>query len=309
VTLLNKRYLVFDISNLLYRTFFAHKSEEDITVAGLAHHTALLTLNKYYRQFKPDKVIMAFDRPSWRKEYTQSEACLSKKPYKGNRRQKMTPKEKAKYELFLKNLAEFEDMIRNHTSIIALAGEQLEADDLVSGFVQVKSLEDDSEIIIVSGDKDMIQLLGYPRVRLIDPATGKDRTLDEWDGDAELFLFEKCLRGDLGDNVMSAYPRVRSTRIMKAYKDELERQNMMHEQWTAPDGRTFVVKEVFKENQLLMDLRCQPPEIQKRIIQTVLHALENTGTYSYFHFMRFLGKFELKKLAEQAEQFAHLLSR
>lgn len=303
------RYLVFDISNLLYRTFFAHRGEEDITLAGLAHHMALSTLNKYFRQYKPHKIVMCFDRTSWRKEYSVSEQSISKRPYKGNRRQKMTPKDKVKYQEFLDHLADFEILMRDHTSIITLAGDGLEADDLVAGFVQIYSMEEDNEIIVISGDKDMIQLLGYPNVRIVDPATGKDRTLDEWDGDAEYFMFEKCLRGDLGDNVMSAYPRIRSTRIKKAYENELERVNLMQESWKNPEGDEFMVKEVFKENQLLMDLRKQPDHIQLRVIQTVLAGMKNPGAFSYFHFMKFLGKYELKKLAEQADQFVQMLSR
>lgn len=306
---MNKRYIVFDITNLLYRTFFAHKGEDDITLAGLASHGALITLNKYFREFKADKVVMCFDRSSWRKEYTASAECLSQKPYKGNRRQKMTPKDKQKYELFLKHLAEFEIMMRDHTSVITLAGEGLEADDLVAGVCQIYTMDEDVEIIIISGDKDMIQLLHYPGVRVVDPATGKDRTLEEWDNDAEYFLFEKCLRGDLGDNVMSAYPRVRTTAIKKAYTDELEKVNLMNHEWTNVDGRTFKVKDLFKENQMLMDLRKQPDYIQKRVVKTVLDGFKNPGTFSYFHFMRFLGKYELKKIAEQAETFVNLLSR
>ena len=187
------KYLVFDITNILYRTFFAHKTEDDITVAGLASHTALVTINKYFRTFKPHKIIMCFDRTSWRKEYTKSDECVSGKPYKGNRRQKMTPKEKERYELFLSHLNDFEDLVRDNTSIITLAGEGLEADDLAAAVVQTVSVTDEeAEFIVVSADKDLIQLLGYPNVRLINPADGKDRTLKDWEGDAELFMFEKC---------------------------------------------------------------------------------------------------------------------
>lgn len=303
------KYLVLDVTNILYRTFFAHKTEDDITVAGLAAHTALVTINKYFKHLKPHKVIMCFDRSSWRKQYTSSEHCVSGKPYKGNRRQKMTPKEKAKYELFLSHLNDFEEMIRDHTAIITLAGEGLEADDLVAGTIQVLAvMDDDAEFIIVSGDKDMIQLLKHENVILIDPATGKQRTLKEWNGDANYFMFEKCLRGDLGDNVQAAFPRVRKQRIIKAYNDPYEHANLMMETWSAPDGKQFLVKELFNENKMLMDLECQPDEIQERIIRTVMSGMENPGNFSYFHFMKFLGKYELKKVAEQAEQFVPLFS-
>ena len=303
------KYLVFDMTNLLYRTFFANKSEDDVTVAGMAHHMALTTLNKYFRLYKPHKVIMCFDRPSWRKKYTQSGECLSGKVYKGNRRKKMTPTEKAKYEAFQEHIQEFEQIMDVHTSAVVLAGNGLEADDLIGGVADVLSLEDDNEIIIVTADKDMIQCLKNPQVSLINPADGKHRTLDDWDGDADLFMFEKCLRGDAGDNVGSAYPRVRKTRILKAYNDPIEHANLMHETWTGPAGQEFVVKDLFKENELLMDLSMQPNNVRKQIIQNILRSMENPGTYSHFHFLKFLGKYEMKKVSAQLETFVPMLSR
>ncbi len=297
------------MSNLLYRTFFAHHAEDDITIAGLATHSALVTLNKYYRQYKPDKIVAAFDRPSWRKEYTASDECLSKKPYKGTRRQTMTPAQKLKYEQFCAHLNEFEQLITDHSTVITLAGAGLEADDVIAGFIQVQTLDPINEIIVISQDKDMIQLLRFENVRVVDPASGKDRTLEEWNGDADYFMFLKCIRGDIGDNVQSAYPKVRETRVLKAYNDPFEKANLMNESWKGVSDKEFVVKDLYKENQLLMDLSMQPEDIQKLMVKTVLNALKKESKFSYFHFMKFLGKYGLKKVAEQADNFVHLLSR
>jgi hypothetical protein len=303
------KWLTFDMSNLLYRTFFAHTTEDDVTIAGLASHSALVTLNKYFREQKPNKVVAVWDRDSWRKEYTKSEECISKKPYKGNRRQSMTPKEKIKYEQFCAHVNDFEKLISENSTIISLAGARLEADDLIAGFIQVQTLKPENEITVISQDKDMIQLLRYPNTRVIDPASGKDRTLEEWNDDPDYFMFMKCLRGDAGDNVQSAFPKVRETRILKAYTDPFEKANLMNSKWTGLNGTEFVVKDLYKENQLLMDLTMQPDDIQLLIVRTVVDALKNTGKFSYFHFMKFLGKYELKKIAEQADNFVPLLSR
>lgn len=303
------KYLVFDMTNLLYRTFFANKSQDDVTIAGMAHHMALMTLNKYFKYYKPHKVIMCFDRPSWRKEYTKSDECISGKLYKGHRRKKMSPSEKEKYEAFQDHIKEFESIMQIHTSAISLAADELEADDLIGGCVDVLTLDEDNEVIVVTADKDMIQCLQSDQVQLVNPADGKHRTLDDWDGDAGLFMFEKCIRGDAGDNVQSSLPRCKKTRILKAYNDELERANLMHETWTDPTGKEFVVKHLFKENELLMDLSKQPERIKKIIIKTILDGMNDPGSYSHFHFLKFLGKYEMKKVAEQLEQFVPMLSR
>jgi len=302
------KYLILDISNLLYRTFYANKSEDDITIAGLAQHQALLTLNKYYNAHKPDKMVMAFDRKAWRIDYTKSEECISGKIYKGNRRKDMTPKEKAKYELFMDHLKDFENLMRVHTSVACLGKDGLEADDFVAVFAEIMSGED-VEIVAVSSDKDYIQMLKHDGVTLINPIDDKPRTLDEWNGDADLFMFEKCLRGDHGDNVQSAYPRIRKTRIMKCYEDPLECVNMMEEKWTNHEGKEMLVKDVYKENQLLMDLEKQPEEWRKVIIDEIEATMKDPGKYSFFEFMKFLGKYDMKKVADNAESFAHMLSR
>ena len=306
------RYCIFDMSNILHRSFFVHKNEDDMTIAGIATHTALNTINKFYRQLKPTKIVMCYDRSNWRKEYTKSDKCVSGRIYKGQRRKDMSPSQQQRYELFLEHMNEFEHMIRDYTAIVSLANDGLEADDLIAGVIQTISVqEEDSEFVVVSTDKDFIQLLGNKNVRLINPATGEDRTLDEWDGDANLFLFEKCIRGETGqtgDNIQSAYPRLRKTRLLKAYNDEYERANLMMETWTDQNGKEFTVKDLFNENKLLMDLTCQPDDIKLKIISTVLEGFANPGKFSYFHFMKYCGKYQLKKIAEQAEQYVPMLS-
>jgi len=303
------KYLVFDATNLLYRTFYTHKSDDDETIASLASYAAVVTMNKYFKNFKPDKVIMCFDNGSWRKDYTKSDECVSQKLYKGNRRQKMTPREKERYDIFLDHIKAFQELLREHTSVITLSGKGLEADDLMAGLVQIISVkEPESQVIIVTADQDMIQLLEYDFVQLFDPVSGKPRSLKDWNGDAELFLFEKCVRGDIGDNVQNAFPKVRKTRIHSAYKDEFERINLMNEKWMHPDGREMHVGKLFKENQLLMDLRCQPEYIQKQIIETIVSGLENPGKFSYFHLMKYLGQYKLKVLANKVDQYISLLS-
>lgn len=171
------RYLIIDVSNILHKTFYAHKTEDNILLGGIAAHSGLTTVNKYYNKYKPDKIIMAFDRWSWRKDYTASDKCLSGLAYKGGRRLNQTESEKKRYEEFKQHVEDFEELIDQHTTIINLAADQLEADDLIAGCVQMITLDPENEAIIVSADKDFMQLLRYDNVYLIDPATGDERTL------------------------------------------------------------------------------------------------------------------------------------
>lgn len=298
------KYLVFDISNILYRTFHHQPDEDDITLAGLAAHSALMTLNKYYRQHKPNKIVMCFDGESWRKGYTAQFPYL--KPYKGNRRQNMTPSQQAKYIRFITHLSDFKELITNHTTVTALYHPNLEADDLIAGFVQ-QHQEDDC--IIISADSDLAQLQRYSNVTLISPATDKiQATLDKYDNDPLYYLFQKCIRGDSTDNIQSAYPRVRSTRIKEVFEDTFKRTNFMKEEWTNQHGETFTVEQMFDHNVILIDLEKQPEEFKTAITDTITTELENKKKFSYFHILKFLGKYQLTKIKENLDNFLPILS-
>ena len=304
---LREKLLVFDISNILYRTFFAHRNVDDLTTAGLAHHQALTTLHKYHREHKPDNVIMTFDRPNWRVDYSLSDKCLSGKKYKGKRRQDMTPSEEERYNLFKQHLSDFEALMREHTAIPCMASDQLEADDLMAGVAQM--FHETHDIVLVTADKDMMQLLRYPTVTLIDPATNTARDLSEYSNDADLFMYVKQFRGDTGDNVQSALPRVRMTKILEAYNDPYVHTELMERTWTNADNKTFKVKELFEENKLLMDLTAQPNDIRELIEDTIVDSFDKPGKYSHFHFIKFCGRYELKKITANIERYLPLLSQ
>lgn len=304
-----KTYLCFDMSNMLHRSFYAgDKNDSDDVLAGLATHTALIGLNKYYKMHKPDAIVMAFDRRSWRKDYTASELCISKKQYKGNRRKDMSPAQQAKYQRFMQHMSEFESLITSHTSVISLAAELLEADDLLGGFAKRHSASGD-RVIIITTDSDMLQLAKYPNVIIFSPATDKEHSLGEFYDDAEYYLFQKCVRGDSTDNIQSAYPRVRATKIKEAYDDEYARVRMMKETWTNENNIEFVVEELFEENQLLIDLDMQPDTIKKLIDTTISEAETRNNKFSLFHILKYVGKHDLKTIRDNIDQYVPMLSK
>jgi hypothetical protein len=282
--------------------------ESEDTIAGLAMHSALNTMNKYFKMFNPDKLIMVFDRNSWRKDYTASERCLSKRAYKGNRRQNMTPAQQAKFERFKYHLGEFEELITNCTTVVTLAQVHLEADDLIAGFAKMYG-DGNNKITIISADSDLLQLTRYEGVSVISPITDKPQSLADYDGDPLYYLFQKCVRGDSTDNVQSAFPRVRSTRIKAAYDDPYEMVKLMKETWTNEHKVEFVVEDLFKENQLLIDLEMQPENIRMLIDETIEEEMEQKKKFSMFFIMKFIGKFQLKKIQESIDQYVPMLSR
>lgn len=310
-----KTYLILDASNILYRTFFAHiEQSEDINI-GMCHHSALMTMSKYYRKYKADEVVIAFDNYSWRKAYTKNlKNCLTYKRYKSNRRQNLTQKQEETFARFDAHVEEFMQIMKAKTGLIVLERKFLEADDLIAGFTQ--QFPDDKHIII-SSDKDFIQLLSNPNVSVIDPKTDKARDLSEWNFDAGFFIFEKCFRGDTGDAVISSYPRLRRDKIEKAWEDELLKVNLMNHTYTIdvinPDTgtleqRTYKTGELFEENKMLMDLTAQPEYVRELIVEAIDNAFKNRGKFSYFDFVKFCGKYNLQNIIKGLDNLTPLLS-
>lgn len=308
------RYLTIDVSNILYRTFFAHIKESLDVNVGMCHHIALSTISKYFNNTKADDLVLAFDDYSWRKAYTKDiEECVTYKKYKGTRRKNMSPTDKEKLEKFESHVDEFVNLFRERSRVIVLKAKYLEADDLVAGFIQ---MHPDDEHILVSADKDFMQLLVRNNLTLIDPTNDKPRTLSEYNQDPDYFMYFKCLRGDSGDNVMSSYPRLREDKIAASYRDAVLRTNIMQHKFKVLDNgddglpieREFVTQEVFDENILLMDLTAQPDFIRDLMEKTINEALETRGKFNYMEFLRFCGKYELNNIRSNVDSFVPMLS-
>lgn len=305
--------LVVDTANLLFRvaavnmkTAFGSAEEQ----AGLALHMAFKSVFMYYKKYKPDEIAFTFEgRNNWRKTYTKSKEAVSGNIYKANR------VKDASMEPYFELMDSFREVITNHTSLIVLCHDECEGDDMFSAYVQ-KNTAEGHTVIGVSGDRDFVQLYKNPNFMLINPDTGKERNQPgdkEYYEDIDYFVFKKCVRGDKGDYVFSAWPRVREDKIKKAFEDDQYRVQFMRETWDIKndDGeviKTNVVGELFEENKLLMDLTCQPPRIREIMMQTVEDASNNFSTYSNFHFLKFLGKHRLNSIAEHIDQYTDMLS-
>lgn len=318
---LPKKSLVVDVSNILFRVSavqknspYARDSSTDDLV-GLCMHISLYSIFKWYNKFKPDFVVFAFEGANnWRKTYTTDEK--SRVGYKSGRI--IDPEMKHFYQL----IDAFRHTITAHTSICCLCVDKMEADDSIAAYCQLYATPD-HEITIISCDRDFTQLLSLPNVKLVNPDNGKERNTPddkEYEPNLEYWLFKKCVRGDAGDSVPSAFPRVRETRIKKAFEDQYERLNFMNDTWTQEvfekdENGVEVKKEVthrvgdlFEHNIILMDLTKQPAELRKTLEEEVKRQVNITGTYSHFHFLRFLGEYKLQKVSEEAMRFVEMFA-
>jgi hypothetical protein len=125
-------------------------------------------------------------------------------------------------------------------------------------------------------------------------------------------LFLKCMRGDPGDNVFSAYPgvRIKGTKnqvgLTEAFEDRDKRgynwNNLMLQRWSDHEGAEHKVLEDYERNRMLIDLTAQPEDVKRTVDAAILEQVSHRDVGMVgAHFLKFCGKYELVKLSEQAE--------
>lgn len=321
-------YLTVDLANTFHRARHAAPRGSDLEErVAFAVHCALQSISAAWRDQKATHVVVALEGRSWRKSFY--------KPYKATRvvaAMARTEAEQQEDTAFYEAHNDLIDFLANKTNVITLHHPQLEADDLIAGWIQ---MHPDDQHTIVSSDTDYYQLLAenvnqYNGVsgelhtingiydkrgkRVKDKKTGEPKMIP----DPQWLLFEKCIRGDSTDNVFSAYPNVRakSTKnkvgLDEAYKDRNSKgyawNNLMLQRWTDPSGQEHKVIDDYKRNVTLIDLSAQPPEVRGYITETIKNVEPKRKPMVGAHFLKFCGKYNMEKLSEQATTFGIILS-
>lgn len=324
----NNTYIIVDTANTFFRARHVINGDADIKL-GMAFHITLNSIKKAWQDFNGTHVVFCLEGRSWRKDHYA--------PYKRNRsdtRAAHTEKEAEEEKVFWEAFDTFKEFVTTKTNCTVMQHPQLEADDLIAGWIQNHPLDNH---IIISTDTDFVQLIA-PNVKqyngvsevtithegyfdkknkpVIDNKTKEIKLppRPEW------LLFEKCMRGDSSDNVFSAYPGVRTKGTSKkvglteAFEDRNSKgfnwNNLMLQRWTDHEGVEHRVRDDYERNRQLIDLTAQPDEIKKHIIDTITAATVADKNINQvgLRLMKFCGLYDLKKIAEQAQAYAEPLN-
>ncbi len=324
-----KTYLLIDLANMYFRArHSAHRASSSEEKVAFAIHVTLSSVNKCWRDQKGDHVVFFNEGRSWRKDFYPA--------YKRNRaegRAALTEKEAEEDRMFWEGLDALKDFLDARTNCTVLRHPELEADDLISGWIQAHPQDTN---IIVSTDSDFHQLLAT-NVKQYNGVTDELHTLEgifdrrgklvvdkktkepKQIPDPEWILFEKCMRGDPTDNVFSAYPgvRVKGSRnkvgLTEAYEDRNTRgfnwNNLMLQRWSDHEGVEHRVLDDYNRNRILIDLKAQPTEIKAKITETIAEgSIERNRPMIGAQFLKFCGRFDLQKLSENSQNFAEIFS-
>ena len=321
-------YILVDTANTFFRARHVVRGDID-TKVGMALHITLNSVKKAWTDFNADHVVFCLEGRSWRKDYYE--------PYKRNRqvaRDKLSPREAEEDTAFWEIFDEFKNFITDKTNCTVMQHKQLEADDLIAGWVQAHPNDNH---IIISTDGDFAQLIA-PNVRQYNGVSNtiithegyfddkkREPIIDKKTGEAKPApnpkwqIFEKCMRGDTSDNVFSAYPgvRVKGTKnkvgLTEAFADKETKgfnwNNMMLQRWTDHEGVEHRVLDDYNRNVVLCDLTAQPAEIKELITTTIKeHAVPKNIDQVGMRLMKFCAKWDMQRVADQAQSFAEPLN-
>jgi hypothetical protein len=310
-------YILVDTANTFFRARHVINGSADIKL-GMAFHITLNGIKKAWQDFNGTHVVFCLEGRSWRKDHYA--------PYKRNRaeaRAAHTEREAEEEKVFWEAFDTFKDFIASKTNCTVLQHPNLEADDLIAGFIQSHPNDDH---VIISTDSDFVQLIA-PNVkqyngvmettithegildkkgkRVVDKKTGqpKDVPNPEW------LLFEKCMRGDPTDNVFSAFPKVRKNRLQEAFDDRSKKgfawNNLMLQRWVDHNSDEHRVLDDYERNRRLIDLSYQPDNIRTIINETIKTGsvpknIDQVG----IRLLKFCNLYDLKKISDSIQLYA-----
>ena len=240
------------ISNLMMQV----KTNNELDI-NLVRHMVLRSLKYYKKTFSGEygQLVLCYDSKFyWRRELFPF--------YKQNRKK---DRENSNYdwsEIF-NCLNKIRDEIRDNFPYVVMEIYGAEADDIISVLVHHTSKKESQEkVLILSGDKDFLQLSKYPFVRQYNPIQKRYLTLE----DPKQFLMEHIIKGDRSDGIPN-FLSDDDTFISGKRQKPISKKNLC--KWIKSSPESFCSEEQlknFERNRTLIDLSCIPKEIYQKIV-------------------------------------------
>ena len=159
---------------------------------NMIRHMIINSLRMYRNAYKEEfgELVIACDgKDNWRKKYYRQ--------YKANRK-KARDKSGIDWDEAFRIISKVRDEIRDNFPYKVIHVDQCEADDIIGTLCKnTQEFGEYENVMIVSADKDFLQLQRYNNVRQYSPLLKKEYR----ESNPHVNLIEKILTGDAGDGV------------------------------------------------------------------------------------------------------------
>lgn len=285
--------ILVDLSQVVLGSCYAFKNElhvdrtnaDKAEAANLIRHVILSQLkyyNTHYKQQYGKLVVCCDGRHYWRKEIF---------PYYKANRKKVRAQSDMDWHLIFETMNTMIDDLRQNFMFPVVRVDRAESDDVIATLCKYYQTNETGEdilfdvkqpVLIVSSDKDFVQLHQYDNVHQLSPRTKAMVT----DPNPKLYIAQKCMTGDRGDgipNIMSADDTyVKEQRSNKLTSKKIDA--LLAEGYDNCQDET--IKTRWMRNRRLIDFAFIPGEIQDEIVSTYKLPIEGNKAKIFNYFVK-----------------------
>jgi len=280
--------ILLDYSQIALSNIIVQKLNDESMIRHMILNSIRM-YNKRYRDEYGQMVICADGMNTWRKDYY---------PYYKAKRKKNREASSQDWNEIFRILHLVRDEIKENLPYKVVHMEGVEADDVIASLVlQSQEFGMNEPMMIISSDKDFIQLQKFNNVKQFSPIQ-KKFVKDE---NPRTYLFNHIMKGDTGDGI----PNVLSdddTFVSDKKQTPLRKTRIAEWLENSDDLRSVMDDEIYRNyqrNRTLIDLTEVPETIQKNII----NSYNEQKVAMKMRVLNYLIKKRCNLLIEVAEEF------
>ena len=284
--------VLVDFNGLAIGSIMGQLSRGEELSENLVKHIILNNLRVYrnkYPESKHGKMVIACDSYSWRKDVFPE--------YKAARKANRAT-DKHDWPLIFDLIESTLDDLRQNFPYAVIKIDSAEADDIIGALTVHKSTPLIGEdVVIISADKDFIQLQQYGHVEQWSPMFNKMIKEDN----PRRYLFEHLLKGDSGDGVPNANSH--DDVFTTGSRQTPMTQKAIDKYWDNRDDLEMIMKpnvfRNFMRNVQMIDLTNTPDGIREEAINKYENYVYPTRT----NILTYLVEHRMKMLVDCAAEF------
>lgn len=273
------------ISNMMMQIGNHQNAQVD---ENMLRHMILNTLRfnrqKFHKEFG-ELLITCDDKNYWRRQTF---------PYYKAGRKKARDASELDWNAIFTALNNIREELKVYFPYKVIQIESCEADDIIGTIVHKEGtlLNTGMPILVLSGDKDYVQLQKYANVKQYDPVRKR------WiaNSNPDQFLVEHILKGDPGDGVPNVLSADNSF-VMNIRQRPITQKRI--QEWTDINKMDSEVKRNYMRNKALIDLSEVPASLKETILKE--YQAENPKDRSQL--LNYFIKNKLRNLTESISEF------
>jgi len=246
--------IIIDMNQVMISNLMAQIKRDQLN-EKLVRHMVLTSLLSYEKQYQSEygEVVLAYDsRHYWRKDLF---------PFYKQNRKKDREKSGHDWHSIFELLNKIRDEIKEYFPYKVIEVHGAEADDVISTLCKNKSSKD--KVLILSGDKDFIQLQKYPGIKQYNPITKRS----VYHENPHKYVKEHVMRGDKSDGIPN-FLSDDDTIVMGVRQKPISQKKMI--KWVEQEPSQFCADtqqmKNYHRNRNLIDFDYIPEHIQEQIL-------------------------------------------